>query len=105
MLAMIKVNLFAWFVEKQHQELNQRLMTRIDPQKPIAWLGDDRLLLDDITVYGLRRRVLARKGDLVNLITHMHQAGQLAGSSPLNHWMFEKDDFYYLWIVWKDKRK
>lgn len=72
--------------------------------KPIAWLGNDRLLLDDKTRFGLRRRVFARKGEWVEYLTHLKQAMDMAKGADVFHWMFESGDFYYLWIVWKETK-
>ena len=72
--------------------------------KPIAWLGADRLLLDDTTQYGLRRRVFARKGEWVDYLIHLKHARDMAKGAEVYPWMFEQDGFFYLWIVWKEKR-
>lgn len=73
------------------------------PKNPLAWVGNDRLLLDDQTVYGLRRKVIARKGDIPNQVTWLQAAYQQAGKADLNWWLVQKNDgFVYLWIVWKE---
>lgn len=73
---------------------------------PLAWLGDDRLLLDDTSRFGLRRRVIARKGDYPAMTIYIPQAMEKANGAQVYWWMVEKDDgFIYLWIVWKDKHK
>lgn len=72
--------------------------------KPIAWLGSDRLLLDDTSRFGLRRRVFARKGEWVDYLTHLRQAVDMAKGAEVFHWMFERDDFYILWVVWKETK-
>lgn len=73
---------------------------------PLAWLGEDRLLLDDTSRFGLRRRVIARKGDYPAMMIYIPQAMEMANGADVHWWMVEKDDgFLYLWIVWKDKRK
>lgn len=68
---------------------------------PLAWVGDDRLLLNDRTAYGLRRKVYANKGDVPNQVLHLAKAYQEAGEATVHWWMFEDDGFHYLWIVWK----
>ena len=73
-------------------------------EKPIAWLGEDRLLLDDTTRFGLRRRVFARKGEWVDFLTHLKQAVDMARGADVFHWMFESGGFFFLWIVWKETK-
>ena len=80
-------------------------MARIDTDRPLEWHGDDRLLLNDKTEYGLRRRVFARKGDLPNIVTHVQLACITAGHKNVDFWWWSADGFGYLWIVWKEKRK
>lgn len=70
--------------------------------KPLAWVGDDRLLLNDKTIYGLRRKVLARKGEIPNMVGLLEVAYREAGNARVHHWLFERDEFYLLWIVWKE---
>lgn len=71
---------------------------------PLAWLGrDDRLLCDDLTRYGLRRRVIARKSEMMDMVTHIRQAIEMAKGAEVSWWMVERDEFYYLWIAWKIK--
>jgi hypothetical protein len=95
----------AWSAAVSFIHARPRLMTVIDPLKPIAWAGDDRLLLNDCTPYGLRRKVIARKsGWLANDQAWIEGAEKEAGR-PVMTFAFERDDFFYLWIVWKDKRK
>ena len=69
---------------------------------PIRWIGADRVLLDDITRYGLRRWVVARRdeppevADLLEIVAQMTQADVYA-------WCVEKDDgYWYLWMTWKE---
>jgi hypothetical protein len=78
------------------------MSTSLSPvDKPLAWIGSDRLLLNDVTIYGLRRKVLARKGDIPNMVGLLEVAYQEARNAKVHHWLFDKDGFYYLWIVWK----
>jgi hypothetical protein len=82
------------------------MMADIDPLKPIAWAGDDRLLLNDRSKYGLRRKVIARKSDwLANADAWIEGAEKEANGAEVLTWAFERDDFFYLWIIWKEKRK
>jgi hypothetical protein len=70
----------------------------------LGWLGADRLLLDDVSRFGLRRRVLARKGEWIDIVTHIHQSVQAAKGAEVFYWMFERDEYFYLWIVWKETK-
>ena len=70
----------------------------------VGWIGADRVLLDDETIYGLRRWVVARRGeppevaDLLEIVEGMTQADVYA-------WCIEKDDgYWYLWMVWKEPK-
>lgn len=72
-------------------------------EKPLAWLGSDRLLLDDTSRFGLRRRVIARKGEMMDIVTHIRQAMDAARGAEVYWWMFERDVFWFLWIVWKER--
>jgi hypothetical protein len=74
------------------------------PDQPLAWIGKDRLLLNDQTIYGLRRKVFARKDDLPNMVGLLQVAYQEARNAQVHWWLVEKNDFYYLWIVWKEGR-
>src|SRR5262245_1553864 len=79
----------------------------VDPMRPVdrplAWAGTDRVLLDDITVYGLRRFVVACKGDCPSEIAWLEQVARKAGEAEVKHWLVWKDDGYcYLWIIWKE---
>jgi hypothetical protein len=70
--------------------------------QPLAWIGNDRLLLNDRTTTGLRRRVIACKDEMPYQVEHLCQAYREAGKAKVDSWMFEQDGFYYLWIVWKE---
>jgi len=71
--------------------------------KPIAWVGADRILLDDTTCYGLRRWVIAQKDGCPDMVNWVLQAFAKAGEAEVSWWLVWKDDGYcYLWIVWKD---
>ena len=71
---------------------------------PLAWLGrDDRLLLDDTSRFGLRRRVIARKGEMMDVETHILMATDMAKGAEVYGWMIERDDFFFLHIVWKER--
>ena len=72
-------------------------------EKPLAWLGSDRLLLDDTSRFGLRRKVIARKGEMMDMVTHIRQAMEMARGAEVYWWMFERDEFWLLWIVWKER--
>lgn len=69
--------------------------------RPLAWLGQDRLLLDDC-INGMRRRVLAAKGDCPDMVSHLHQAYNAAGDADVDYWMAWRNGYCFLWIVWKE---
>ncbi len=72
--------------------------------QPLAWIGSDRLLLNDRTIYGLRRKVIARKDDIPNVVQLLQAAFQEARGRQVHWWLMQKDDgFVYLWIVWKER--
>jgi hypothetical protein len=70
--------------------------------QPIAWIGADRLLLNDITIYGLHRKVIVRKDDIPNVVGFVQVALQEARNAKVHWWLVEKNGFYFLWIVWKE---
>jgi len=70
--------------------------------KPLAWIGSDRLLLNDRTIYGLRRKVIARKDEIPNVVGLLVVAFQEARDAQVHWWLVERDEFYFLWIVWKE---
>lgn len=77
----------------------------VDPQKVIAWVDEDRLLVFDRTRHGLHRRVIARKDGCPNAdvwleAIHIHDK---VDRNQLTHWFVQQDDFVFLWIIWKDK--
>ncbi len=83
-------------------------MTRyVDAQrpvdKPLAWIEGDRVLLDDVSCFGLHRRVIARKEEYPDMVSHLQAAFERACGAEVRYWMVWKDDGYcYLWIVWKE---
>lgn len=67
--------------------------------QPLAWIGSDRLLADDVTIFGLRRLVVARKDDPPNVTDYLMQMQD----AEVYAWCVLKDDgFWYLWMVWKE---
>lgn len=72
--------------------------------QPIAWVGADRILLDDMSRFGLRRKVIARCGDLPDVMGFVQAAIGQAGGAEVHWWLAEHDGFWFLWIVWKVKR-
>lgn len=70
--------------------------------QPIAWIGDDRLLLNDRTIYGLRRKVVARKCEIPNVVQALQVAFQEARRAQVRWWLVQKEQNFYLWIVWKE---
>lgn len=64
----------------------------------------DRLLCDDVTIFDLRRMVVARKGEPPNVTDYLMTA-QAQTKANIYAWCVLKDDgFWYLWIVWKETR-
>jgi hypothetical protein len=59
----------------------------------------DVLLADDITAFGMRRIVIARKYAPPNAEEYLARAAKQASA-----WCVPKEDgYWYLWIVWKEK--
>ncbi len=78
-----------------------------DVSKPIAWVGadkKDRLLIHDRTKYGLNRRVVARKGEMMDTVLWISTCMAEALRTEVRWWVVEVDEFWFLWIVWKDKK-
>lgn len=72
--------------------------------RPLAWIGTERLLCDDTTIFGLRRMVVARKGEPPNVTDYLVTA-QERTTATVCAWCVLKDDgFWYLWIVWKETK-
>jgi hypothetical protein len=71
--------------------------------KPLAWINGDRLLTDDVTIFGLRRYVVARRDDPPDVRAHLDMIENAHPTANVYAWCVEKDDgFWYLWIVWKE---
>lgn len=66
-----------------------------DFNDPLRWIGADRVLLDDVTVHGLRRLVCARRGeppavaDLLEIVAGITDADVYA-------WCVLKDDGVFI---------
>lgn len=76
-----------------------------DLHKPIAWVGADkadRLLISDVTQYGLHRTVVARKGELMDIEAWLQAAANDARRNEVHSWLIEIEEFYFLWMVWKE---
>lgn len=71
--------------------------------QPIAWVGADRLLLDDVTRYGLHRLVYAKKEECPDAQSLLAVARRRANGARVHAWAVEIDEFWYLWICWKDQ--
>jgi hypothetical protein len=80
-------------------------MQRIELIDPIAWVGEDRLLLKDRTSYGLNRRLIARKHVEPDVEAWLTACEKEANGAEIWGWLAKlvHEDFYVLWIVWKDK--
>jgi hypothetical protein len=77
-----------------------------DLQKPLAWVGADkadRLLISDVTRYGLHRKVVARKGELMDIEAWQQTVTSEAGKNEVEYWLVEIGEFYFLWMVWKEQ--
>lgn len=77
-----------------------------DLQKPLAWVGEDkgdRLLISDVTRYGLHRTVVARKHEPMNVVAWLQAVMSEAQDNQVHHWLVERDEFWFLWIVWKGR--
>lgn len=71
--------------------------------QPIAWVGSDRILLDDVTSLGLHRKVVARKDDIPNVIAFLEVAFKQAGKAQVQWWLvYMTNGYFYLWIIWKE---
>ena len=77
----------------------------IDPTSPIAWVGEDRILVNDTSRYGLRRKVIARKDAMMDVEMWLESTMQFeAKGKTVIGWLVEREGFFYLWLVWKDRR-
>lgn len=78
-----------------------------DVRKPIAWVGadkGDRLLIRDRTQAGLHRVVVARKNEPPDVEEWLRNAEIEAKGAEVCAWLVEKEDFVFLWIVWKEAK-
>ena len=79
-----------------------RRSTVRDPIHPLRWIEGDRVLLDDVTVYGLRRMVIAHRDEPPQVASLLEMAGTMT-EAEVHAWCVHKDDgFWYLWLAWKD---
>ena len=78
--------------------------SRLRPtNRPLAWIGSDRLLLEDVTRFGLHRQGVARKGEPPNVEIYLSTVQRRYSNADVSHWLVEREDgFWYLWIVWKE---
>jgi hypothetical protein len=70
--------------------------------QPLAWVGSDRILLNDRTTTGLRRMVIARKDDIPHQVNWLETALTQARGARVDWWLVARSDGNYLWIVWKE---
>ena len=75
------------------------------PDQPIAWAGADRVLLDDTTSLGMRRKVIAHKDGIPHVVTWLQAAFEEAKDARVHWWLVERGEFIYLWMVWKKEGK
>jgi hypothetical protein len=71
------------------------------PDQPIAWVGADRLLLNDVTSLGMRRKVVARKDDVPDQVQQLLAVYAEAKGAQVHWWLVERGEFTYLWMIWK----
>lgn len=79
-----------------------------DLQKPIAWVGSDksdRLLISDVTRYGLHRTVVARKGEVMDVEAWLGAVISEARENEVDGWLVEIGEFWFLWLIWKEIKK
>ena len=76
--------------------------------EPLRWVGQDRVLLDDLTEYGLRRLVIARRdeppevADLLEMTAGMTDAEVYAWCVKRELTEGKGDFVWFLWLVWKE---
>lgn len=83
-------------------------MSPYDLLKPLAWVGEDksdRLLISDVTKYGLHRTVVARKGEVMDIETWQQVVASEARGNAVESFLVEIDEFFVLWMIWKEKKK
>jgi hypothetical protein len=71
------------------------------PDRPIAWVGADRVLLNDTTSLGMRRKVVACKGDVPNQVAWLLAVFEEARDARVSWWLVNVGEFMYLWMIWK----
>jgi len=71
---------------------------------PLARIGSDRLLLDDVTAYGLHRQVIARRDEPPDVEVYLAAIRQKSPEADVSHWIVEKNEFFFLWMVWKEPK-
>ena len=71
---------------------------------PLARIGSDRLLLDDVTRFGLHRQVIARRDEPPDVEVYLAAIRQKSPEADVSHWIVEKDEFFFLWMVWKEPK-
>ncbi len=75
----------------------------VDPSRVLARVDDELLLIKDRTKHGLHRRVIARKGCLPNAewvrAVSIHDNVEL---ERIKHWYAQQDEYWLLWIFWKE---
>lgn len=75
----------------------------IDLHKPIAWIGNDRLVLDDVTRHGLHRLVIARNGKAPDFVIYYEMAVKQARGAEIMYFESQRGEFFLLWFLWKEK--
>jgi hypothetical protein len=77
-----------------------------DLHHPIAWVGadlSDRLLISDVTRFGLHRTVVARKGELMDIDAWLQAAASEARKNEVEGFLVEIGEFFVLWLLWKER--
>lgn len=77
-------------------------------QSPLAWVGPekaDRLLISDVTCYGLHRTVVARKGEMMDMVNWLTVVMREARENEVHYWLVEIGEFWFLWMIWKERKE
>jgi len=67
-------------------------------EKPLYLVGSDRVLIDDVTQYGLHRKHIVRKGAMPDLTSWVYPA-----HAEVFVFMSE-NGIGHLWIFWKESK-
>ena len=82
----------------------ERRSTCREFSEPLRWIGADRVLLDDLTEYGLRRLVIARRDEPPDVADLLEMTAGMTDAEVYAWCVFKDDGVFYLWIVWKETK-